>query len=109
MPDASAGSSRPAAAPVPCAQCGASVDAIRAPRVSATEGGFHYFCSSECQQIFFSGMHVPPAAEKSESPRRRQPSLPHEPIAERTDSQHDLRRALHEVANPAEVELDLKR
>src|ERR1017187_2705655 len=43
---------RPVASSVPCAQCQTAVDPIRAPRVSAYEMDFRYFCSVECQQAY---------------------------------------------------------
>ena len=103
-----AGSRRPPASPVPCAQCRTIIDALRAPRVSVTESSFYYFCSPDCQQTFFSGVQASPAAPPPVA-RRRQPSSPPEPIAERTDTQHELRRALYEVSDPVEADLNLKR
>lgn len=109
MPDTVAGPDRPAAPPVPCAQCHTAVDPIRAPYVSATDDGFHYFCSVGCQQAFLGSLQSAPAKPRPEPVRRRQPSVAPEPIAERSDSQHELRRALYEVANPAQEDFVLRK
>jgi P-type E1-E2 ATPase len=108
MANAAAGTNRPAAPPVPCARCQKPVDPIRAPYVSATDDGFHFFCSTECQQTFLSSLQAAPSGPKIEASRRREPSLAPEPIAERSDSHHELRRALHEVSNPGDSDFVLR-
>jgi len=50
-----------------------------------------------------------PAEPKQEPARRRESSSMLEPRAERSDSQHEMRRALHEVSNPIDADLRLKR
>lgn len=37
---------------LPCSACGATVDPLRAPRVSVFNGRFHYFCSPACHEEF---------------------------------------------------------
>jgi P-type Cu+ transporter len=105
----SARPSRPVASPVPCAQCQVPVDSIRAPRISITDEGFLFFCSSECQQAFRRRVQSLPEQAKVEPRRTREPSRQTEPFVERTDTDHEMRRALHEVAQPDDADLIIKR
>lgn len=90
-------SRRPAAPPVPCDHCRTPVDPLRAPRISATELGFLHFCSESCRDAYFrqaSGL-ADVVTDITNTP---------ESLIERRDSQHELQRALHEVAQPIETD-----
>ena len=51
---------RPIAPHVPCSNCKAAVDPIRAPRISAYDSCLRYYCSPECQEAFNTRLKQPP-------------------------------------------------
>jgi Cu+-exporting ATPase len=57
----------PVVHPVPCANCGAPTDPLRAPRVAIFRERFRYFCSSECHLAFDPETRLTPLPR----PRRR--------------------------------------
>ncbi len=105
MPDSrSAQHGRPIVPSVPCAQCRAAVDPIRAPRVSIYDDSFCYFCSPECQQTF---KYRPPISpEHAVTPRDEVSgaSLTVPLRSEHKDHQYTVRKALYDVG--AEPNLD---
>ncbi|MCC6216166.1 MAG: HAD family hydrolase [Polyangiaceae bacterium] len=66
---------------VGCATCGATVDALRAPRVALYGGTFRYFCSSGCREGYVPPIEAPPLAPAPRSPSAPAPPLPALPAA----------------------------
>ena len=105
MPDTrSAQRGRPVAATVPCTQCQADVDPIRAPRISVYDDCLRYFCSPACQQAFRSQPLVSPNSHVTVADRLGDTSLAMTPSVSRPEQPRTVRMALHDVV--AEPHLD---
>jgi Cu+-exporting ATPase len=96
---------RPVASSVPCAQCQSGVDPIRAPRVSAYDASFYYFCSAQCQ-LAFAERAAKSAEQAAKSAVEAVSSSRSDSMdKERRDHPQALSKALYEVATESILEL----
>jgi len=103
----------PVSHPVPCSNCGAPTDPLRAPRVAIHLDRFRYFCSQECHLAFDPETRLTPT-QKARQRLRERLAVGAAPLASPVEDgtfgvRHHTAEALDQVAGDGFAELAVAR